>query len=74
MTEDDRKMDETIAGILGVGVEELFTSKSRSKKRAGPTGRARRAFEQVSKLPRSQQQHILQVVEAFVKARKGSAE
>jgi hypothetical protein len=29
-------------------------------------GRARRAFEQVSKLPRSRQQYILKVVEELV--------
>lgn len=61
---------EKIAKILGVPVEDLFTSNSRSKERAGPVGRARRAFEQVSKLPRSQQQHILKVVEAFVEGVK----
>lgn len=60
---------EMIAKILGVPVEELFASNGRSKERAGPVGRARRAFEQVSQLPRSQQQYILQVVEAFVEAK-----
>ena len=60
---------ETIAKILKISVGELFTGNGRrSKERAGPVGRARRAFEQVSKLPRSQQQHILKVVEAFVEA------
>jgi len=32
------------------------------------------AFEKAKKLPRSQQEHILKVVEAFVDARNGSAE
>ena len=30
------------------------------------SGKARRIFEEVSRLPRSQQQHILAVVETFV--------
>jgi transcriptional regulator with XRE-family HTH domain len=65
---------EKIAKILRISVEDLFTSNGRSKERTGPVGRARRAFEQVSKLPRSQQQHILKVVEAFVEATNGSGE
>jgi transcriptional regulator with XRE-family HTH domain len=64
---------ERLTEILKISVEELFTSNGRSKKQAGPVGRARRAFEQVSKLPRSQQQHILKVVEAFVESLNGSA-
>jgi transcriptional regulator with XRE-family HTH domain len=65
---------EKIAKILQIAVEDLFTSNGRSKERAGPVGRARRAFERVSKLPRSQQQHILKVVEGFVESLNGSAE
>jgi len=64
---------ERLTEILKISVEDLFTSNGRSKERAGPVGRARRAFEQVSKLPRSQQQHILKVVEAFVQSLNGSA-
>jgi transcriptional regulator with XRE-family HTH domain len=64
---------EKIAKILRISVEDLFTSNGRSKERTGPVGRARRAFERVSQLPRSQQQYILQVVEAFVEAKNGSA-
>lgn len=32
----------------------------------GPSGKVRQVFEQVSKLPRRQQQKIVEVVEAFV--------
>lgn len=59
---------EKLALILGVSVEQLFGSNNRGRIHSGPVGRARRAFEQVSKLPRSQQQYILKVVEAFVES------
>ena len=55
-----------LAEILGVSVEDLFYQAKSGRPRGGPTGKARKLFEQVSKLPRSQQQHVLSVVEAFV--------
>ena len=56
---------------LGVSVEELLGESASKKRGGGPVGRARRLFEQVSKLPRAQQQHVLTVVEAFVE-KKGA--
>jgi len=56
----------TLADILNTSIEELIGTASGAKRNSGPTGKARRLFEQVSKLPRSQQQHVLTVVEAFV--------
>ncbi len=64
---------EMLTKILKISVEALFASNGRGKEQAGPVGRARRAFERVSGLPRSQQQHILKVVEAFVEAITGEA-
>lgn len=63
---------ERLAEVLKVSVEYLFATNGKPKDRGGPVGRARRAFERVSKLPRSQQQHILKVVEAFVESSGGS--
>jgi transcriptional regulator with XRE-family HTH domain len=56
---------EKVAAALNVSVEFLFgqTAKQRG---SGPTGKARRVFEAVSKLPRRQQQKIAEVVEALV--------
>jgi transcriptional regulator with XRE-family HTH domain len=54
-----------LADILGVKVEDFFRSDEPAK-RGGPVGRAKRAFEVVSKLPRSQQQKILDVVDALI--------
>jgi len=56
----------TLADVLNTSIEELIGTKGGLKRYGGPTGKARRLFEQVSKLPRSQQQHVLTVVEAFV--------
>ena len=40
---------------------------------SGPVGKARRAFEQVSKLPRNQQKHIIRVVEDLLVAQRNGA-
>jgi len=55
-----------LAEIFGVQIEEFFHSQPSALKRGGPVGRAKRAFEVVSKLPRSQQQKILDVVDALI--------
>ena len=59
---------EALAGALGVTMAELVGAPGTKQRGSGPTGRAKRTFEVVSKLPRSQQQKILDVVEALVKA------
>ena len=56
---------ERLSKLLGVSVAHLFGEEN--AKPAGPKGKARRLFEEVSSLPRSQQAHVLTVVEAFVK-------
>jgi transcriptional regulator with XRE-family HTH domain len=61
-----------LAQILGVGVEELVTPSASGNRRSGPQGKAKRIFEKVSELPRSQQQKILEVVEALI-AQHGKA-
>jgi transcriptional regulator with XRE-family HTH domain len=55
-----------LAETLSVSVEELVGNGSGKKRGAGPTGRMRQLFEEASKLPRSQQQKIAAVLEAFV--------
>jgi transcriptional regulator with XRE-family HTH domain len=62
-----------LADVLGVSVDYLLGRQNQPRRGTGPVGRAKRAFERVSKLPRAQQQHILKVVEAFVEAKNGSA-
>lgn len=60
-----------LATILKITVEELM-DEAAAKKRSGPSGKARQAFEQVSKLPRHQQQRILGVVEDMLTARQAN--
>lgn len=55
-----------MAKSLGVSVEELLGEKP--PRRNAPAGRARQTFEEVSKLPRSKQKKILDVVDALIKA------
>ena len=56
-----------LAEALGTTVEEILTGKAQAAaRRGGPVGKARRVFEAVSRLPKRQQQKIVEVVEAFV--------
>ena len=59
---------EQVARILGVSVEELFTGTGEMGRKNGPTGKARRVFEEVSKLPRKRQLRIVGVVEDLLAA------
>lgn len=65
---------EKLTKILNVSVDELFDREEKNGRRGGPVGKARRLFEAVSKLPRSQQQHVLTVVEAFVEKKAAGAQ
>jgi transcriptional regulator with XRE-family HTH domain len=55
-----------LAKALGVRVEALLTPEPVRERRGGPAGKVREAFEAVSRLPRRQQEKILEVVEALV--------
>jgi transcriptional regulator with XRE-family HTH domain len=54
-----------IAKALGVTVDELL-GESRPKRVLSPGGKMRQLFEAASKLPRSQQEKVLAVLEPFV--------
>jgi transcriptional regulator with XRE-family HTH domain len=55
-----------LANALHVSADFLLGREPTTPRTSGPAGKARRVFEQVSQLPRHQQQKILEVVEAFV--------
>jgi hypothetical protein len=55
-----------LARVLGVSVEELLSSDVVPERRHGPVGRMQRIFEDVSHLPRRQQDKVIEFVEAFV--------
>jgi transcriptional regulator with XRE-family HTH domain len=55
-----------LADALKVSVDELLGKESPKIRGGGPSGKARQVFEAVSRLPRRQQQKIVEVVEALV--------
>jgi transcriptional regulator with XRE-family HTH domain len=61
-----------LAKILGVTTDALLVGDER-KNRGGPVGKARRVFEEVSKLPRGKQDHIVKVVSALIAQAKAEA-
>ena len=63
-----------MAEALGVGVESLLDGNSRPERKGGPTGKVHKVFEEVSQLPRRQQEKIIEFVSAFVNQYKQSKE
>jgi len=55
-----------LARVLGVRVEELLEDSHPRPRHGGPKGRVRQVFEDVSRLPRKQQEKVVEFVEAFV--------
>ena len=55
-----------MAEILGVSVEVVLGQPGTGRRKAAPPGRAKLAFDSVARLPRRQQEKILEMVEAFV--------
>jgi transcriptional regulator with XRE-family HTH domain len=55
-----------LAKALGVRVEALIQPDAPRPARGGPVGKVRKLFEEVSKLPRSQQEKVVEFVSAFV--------
>lgn len=59
-----------LASVLGVPVESLFADKGRPVRRPGPAGKVRKLFEEVSKLPRKQQDKIVEFLTPIVEQYK----
>lgn len=59
-----------LAGVLNVPLDYLMGRENSTKRGGGPVGKARRMFEEVSKLPRDRQQHVLRVVADLLKANR----
>jgi transcriptional regulator with XRE-family HTH domain len=55
-----------LGDALQVSVDDLLGRAPGKRRAAGPSGKARRAFEAVGSLPRHQQQKVVEVVEALV--------
>jgi transcriptional regulator with XRE-family HTH domain len=57
---------EQAAKVLHVSVDVLFGRSNSPVRGHGPVGKTRQTFEEVSKLPRRQQQHIVRVIGALI--------
>jgi transcriptional regulator with XRE-family HTH domain len=57
---------DALVKLLNVSVDTLVSGNEIPEKETGPKGKVRKIFEAVSRLPRRQQEKIVEVVEAFV--------
>ena len=55
-----------LAEVLNVSVEHLLGVEEQPTRKGGPTGKVRQVFEKVNRLPRHQQNKVVEFVEAFV--------
>jgi len=62
----------SLAQALNVSVDDLVGTNGQKKRGNGPAGRMRQLFEAASKLPRSQQQKITALLEAFIAHNRGA--
>jgi hypothetical protein len=62
-----------LAKVLGASVEQLLGISPIGDRRPGPIGKTQRVFEEVARLPRSQQDKILEIVSALVDQYKRKA-
>lgn len=61
-----------LAQALNVSTDDLVGINGKKKRGAGPTGKMRQLFEAASRLPRSQQQKITALLEAFIAHNQGA--
>jgi len=62
-----------LAKVLGVRIEQILEGELPQTRRAGPVGKVQKLFEEVSTLPRRQQDRILETVSALVAQYKRGA-
>lgn len=58
-----------LASILGVSVEELLGQPHPKQRIVAPSGKLAQMFEEAARLPRRQQQQIIEFVEPFIRER-----
>ena len=54
-----------LAEIYGASVDEVLTARN-AKRTGGPVGKMRQLFETASRLPRGQQQKVIDVLQPFI--------
>jgi transcriptional regulator with XRE-family HTH domain len=55
-----------LATVLNVSISDLLDESAEKKRGNGPTGKMKQLFEAASQLPRSQQQKVVALLEAFI--------
>jgi len=56
-----------LAKALDITPEDLLGENGSKSRRTGPVGKMRQLFESASRLPRSQQQKVLDILQPFVR-------
>jgi transcriptional regulator with XRE-family HTH domain len=64
---------QSLASALNVPIETLLANGESKKRGSGPAGKMRQLFEAASKLPRSQQEKILAILQPFVREHVGQS-
>ncbi len=62
-----------MAGVLGVSIETILGNGKPARRRAGPVGKMQRVFDEVSNLPRRQQEQVVQFVSTLLEQYKREA-
>lgn len=62
-----------LADLFGVSLDHLLGIERRPRHGSGPTGKLRRVFEDVSGLPRYQQQRVIAIIEDMLVAQRSKA-
>ena len=58
---------QNLAAALDIPVEVLLANGESKRRGSGPVGKMRRLFESASKLPRGQQEKILDILQPFIR-------
>lgn len=64
---------QSLASALSLPVEALLANGESKKRGSGPAGKMRQLFTSASKLPRSQQEKILSILQPFIREHVGQS-
>jgi transcriptional regulator with XRE-family HTH domain len=64
---------QSLASAFNIPVEDLLGNSQGKRRGSGPSGKMRQLFEAASKLPRSQQEKILAVLQPFIRQHVGQS-
>ncbi len=64
---------QSLASALSLPIEALLANGESKKRGSGPAGKMRQLFTSASKLPRSQQEKILSILQPFIREHVGQS-